>query len=263
MNKISKVIVSILVVSTFMLNSVVAFADNNDLENLRNEDLGNVARSTEVKANTDGISYGALLKITDIEILYNKVNKFIEKNPDATEDDINIFLKKEMKKKYLSGKKQIDSSSSNEMVTLSYYSPTDLNPLEQALYDQNPWKGLQALWEGNKAVNEAQERYNGSLHNDNGDAFRHAYWNAMMVKHIDYSWAYDWATAHEEGAEGQPAIEGKMDLYNNMMGRLIGNANKSKSDEEIADIIQEAVRNGEMKIIANGNLVPTNSKGEK
>lgn len=84
-----------------------------------------------------------------------------------------------------------------------------------------------------------------------------------MVKHIDYSWAYDWATAHEEGAEGQPAIEKEMDLYNNMIGRLTVLGHESKSDERIADIIQGAVRNGEMKRIVNNKLAPTNSDGEK
>ncbi|WAM30715.1 hypothetical protein [Caldicellulosiruptor naganoensis] len=39
--------------------------------------------------------------------------------------------------------------------------------------------------------------------------------------------------------------------------------NESKSDEEIADIIQNAVRNGKMKRIVDNKLAPTNSEGEK
>ncbi|WP_408609373.1 DUF6973 domain-containing protein [Caldicellulosiruptor changbaiensis] len=135
---------------------------------------------------------------------------------------------------------------------------------EQELFNQNLIKGLKAIWAGYKADTEDREKYNDSvLHNGNGDAFRHAYWNALMVKYIDYSWAYDWATAHEEGATGQPAIEKEMDLYNNMMGRTLVLGNESKSDEEIADIIQNAVRNGKMKRIVDNKLVPTNSEGEK
>ncbi|WDU82771.1 DUF6973 domain-containing protein [Caloramator sp. Dgby_cultured_2] len=146
---------------------------------------------------------------------------------------------------------------------LSYPAPVSLNPKEQELYNKNPFKGLKAIWQGKKAMDETEKRYSEGLHNGNGDAFRHAYWNAMMVKHIDYNWALDWATAHEEGAVGQPSIEKEMDLYNNEVGRKAVLGKESKSDTEIADIIQGMVRNGKMKRIVNNKLVNTNSEGER
>ncbi|WP_083238854.1 DUF6973 domain-containing protein [Caloranaerobacter ferrireducens] len=65
------------------------------------------------------------------------------------------------------------------------------------------------------------------------------------------------------GASGQPEIEKEMDLYNNKIGRIIGSRNKSKSDNSLADIVQQDVRNGRMRRIVKEKLVKTNSDGER
>jgi len=73
-----------------------------------------------------------------------------------------------------------------------------------------------------KASIEAQRRFSGpSLHNERGDAFRHCYWNALMVKAVDAKLAKEFTDAHEE-RPGQPTREKKMDLHNNAVGREIG-----------------------------------------
>nr|WP_207644712.1 hypothetical protein [Caloranaerobacter ferrireducens] len=54
-----------------------------------------------------------------------------------------------------------------------------------------------------------------------------------------------------------------MDLYNNKIGRIIGSRNKSKSDNSLADIVQQDVRNGRMRRIVKEKLVKTNSDGER
>ncbi|WP_069650303.1 DUF6973 domain-containing protein [Caloranaerobacter ferrireducens] len=130
----------------------------------------------------DEINYGKLLKLEDVEYFMGKLNDYIKQNPDATNEELNRFLKAEMRKKYLNKNIKV-----NEVIAYSNYpAPVDLNPEEQKLYNENPTKGLKAIWQGKKAFNEANERYSSGLHNGNGDAFRHAYWNALMVKHIDY-----------------------------------------------------------------------------
>jgi len=211
-------------------------------------------------ANAKSISFGRLIEVEDVDYFINEINDYIEQHPGVSEDKINKFIRQEMKKKYSNKMKYKET---NDGMMIQYYAPTDLNPEEQELYDSNPYKGLQALYYGNKAIDESEARYSSGLHNGNGDAFRHAYWNALMVKHIDYDWAVAWATAHEEGAEGQPLIEKQMDLYNNAEGRVLGAVNESKSDTQIADIVEAAVDDGNMKRIVNNELVPTDSSGKK
>lgn len=55
--------------------------------------------------------------------------------------------------------------------------------------------------------------------NGKQDAFRHAYWNALMLDEVGRYWAERWGTAHEDGATSQPQIERTLDLTNNERGR--------------------------------------------
>ncbi|WP_344484886.1 DUF6973 domain-containing protein [Glycomyces endophyticus] len=60
-----------------------------------------------------------------------------------------------------------------------------------------------------------------SLHNGKADAFRHCYWNALMVHYIDAQQAKIVADRHEADP-GLPQDEVGMDLHNNAAGRDIG-----------------------------------------
>lgn len=59
------------------------------------------------------------------------------------------------------------------------------------------------------------------------DAFRHAYWNALMVAEIDSSWASKWATAHE--SETPTGNDKSMDLKNNSTGRNLSSSGAARS----------------------------------
>ncbi|MFJ8478389.1 DUF6973 domain-containing protein [Kitasatospora sp. NPDC094011] len=59
-----------------------------------------------------------------------------------------------------------------------------------------------------------------SLHNGQGDAFRHCYWNARMTIDMGVNTAKGFGDRHEEG--GGPEDEKRMDLYNNAQGRWFG-----------------------------------------
>ena len=52
------------------------------------------------------------------------------------------------------------------------------------------------------------------------DAFRHAYWNALLTQRFDEGWTSDFTTAHEQRHNNLPHAEA-MDLYNNEVGRRI------------------------------------------
>lgn len=90
------------------------------------------------------------------------------------------------------------------------------------------------------------------------DAFRHAYWNAMMTKEYGKEWAEQFATAHE-GLPGNPATREAMDLYNNEVGRQIAIDHSDASPEELADLVQQAVTDGRMLVVdAHGQLARSN-----
>lgn len=104
-----------------------------------------------------------------------------------------------------------------------------------------------------EAKNEAIKRYGdgtkGGQDDGHGDAFRHAYWNALMTKEYGAEWTRQYATAHE-GLNGNPANREAMDLYNNEVGQNIAAANPDASPEELAGLVADAVHNGETLVIA-------------
>jgi hypothetical protein len=86
------------------------------------------------------------------------------------------------------------------------------------------------------------------------DAFRHAYWNALLTKRFGEEFATSYATAHE-GVPGNPADKEAMDLYNNQLGRRIAAENPNASEEELAQLVADAVKNGKAVVIdGNGEL---------
>jgi hypothetical protein len=90
------------------------------------------------------------------------------------------------------------------------------------------------------------------------DAFRHAYWNALLTSEFGEEWTENYATAHE-GLPGNPSTREAMDLYNNEVGRNIAIENPDADDEELADLVKEAVENGEMLVVnEDGELIQSN-----
>jgi hypothetical protein len=81
-----------------------------------------------------------------------------------------------------------------------------------------------------------------------GDAFRHAYWNALMHSELGSDWSETLTTAHE-GIPGNPGIREAMDLHNNEVGRQIAREHPGASREELANHVQQAVREGRMVVI--------------
>ncbi|MDR6989822.1 hypothetical protein J2Y66_004339 [Paenarthrobacter nitroguajacolicus] len=105
------------------------------------------------------------------------------------------------------------------------------------------------------AFSIADERFPSADRNDDqNDAFRHAYWNALMVKEFGADWAEDYATAHEQ-LPGNPAPREAMDLYNNEVGRNVAISNPDASAEELADLIEEAVNHGDT-VVVGPDLLP-------
>lgn len=103
---------------------------------------------------------------------------------------------------------------------------------------------------------------------DNGgqlDAFRHAYWMALLSQHISPKKAYKLSIAHEKGnreafeknerEEGAvpDSMASVMDIINNQLGIQIGLANRQSNspmgNTQLITFIKEKVIKGEMRIL--------------
>lgn len=93
------------------------------------------------------------------------------------------------------------------------------------------------------------------------DAFRHGFWMASLTKQIGARRALSLGRAHERGnyqdfkrrrlEEGDipDKAAGDMDLYNNVIGSVIGIELKISDEKIVIDAVLSAIRDGKMKII--------------
>ncbi|ACU38567.1 DUF6973 domain-containing protein [Actinosynnema mirum] len=109
------------------------------------------------------------------------------------------------------------------------------------------------------ALETAHERFGpGGLTDGHGDAFRHAYWNALMTRRYGEEWTRDFATAHERAPTGHE-VPVAMDLHNNEVGRDIARANPDAGPGELAELVERAVRDGRTLVVDRSDvLVPSN-----
>lgn len=136
-------------------------------------------------------------------------------------------------------------------VDLDEIKPLTITEKEAAMLDDlSVWekKAFQEIHD--VSFEEADKRFETDDRNDDhNDAFRHAYWNAIMADEYGNEWAHDYGTAHER-IPGNNAAREAMDLYNNEVGRQITEANPDASREELADLVEQAVRDGRMVVVA-------------
>ncbi|MCF4123518.1 hypothetical protein L1785_21350 [Antribacter sp. KLBMP9083] len=100
------------------------------------------------------------------------------------------------------------------------------------------------------AFSEGDARFDSPDQNDDhNDAFRHAYWNALMAREYGQDWAHDYGTAHEQLPYNTAPAREAMDLYNNEVGRRIQEENPGADEAELAGLIEQAVKNGEMVVV--------------
>lgn len=91
--------------------------------------------------------------------------------------------------------------------------------------------------------------YPDSVDDGQGDAFRHAYWNALMAQRYGPEWTEMYGNAHEK-VGGNPPNREAMDLFNNELGREIGTANPDASPEELQQLIKNEIENGNALVLA-------------
>ncbi|TNY36169.1 DUF6973 domain-containing protein [Thermomonospora catenispora] len=89
----------------------------------------------------------------------------------------------------------------------------------------------------------------GGWQDGHGDAWRHAYWNALMTRDFGAEWTEKFTIAHERIADKNPGPREAMDLYNNEVGRQIALQHPNATNEELARYVRQAVAEGRMVVI--------------
>lgn len=117
---------------------------------------------------------------------------------------------------------------------------------EKSFVKNSPFVAWDFKTAADEATAEAKKRFPDSLHNGSGDAFRHAYWNALMTKARGPELAKQYADAHENFPGNDPN-EKTMDLINNSLGRLIGVASRNSDNRLLADLVEQALKDGMLK----------------
>lgn len=136
-------------------------------------------------------------------------------------------------------------------VDVPFYGEQSVTETEAKLLAQaGPLGAYDILQIRDQADAEARLRFPGDdQHDNNADAFRHAYANALMVQRFGPEFAAAYATAHEQIPGNYGAVEA-MDLYNNERGRVIGQLSPGASHEELANQVEHAVRGGQMVVVS-------------
>lgn len=205
-------------------------------------------RSIKLEA-TETVNLSSLTQ-EDLNYIFELGNTYISENSNATEEDVDTYLKNEM----------IQLCVAKPFDEVDYYN-TGLTKAEFWLAAKHPFKALKVNNCRNQATSKANEFYSEGLYQGNGDAFRHVYWNALMTIEIGASWAESFATAHEsETADG---IDKTMDLNNNASGRNAGATYSDLNEDDLAEQIKTNVTNGFYVRIVNEELVATNGEGLK
>lgn len=216
--------------------------------------------------NQVNVDYASVIKsYSDVEKYLGLLEAYKASNPESTLKEQDEYLSEIMGADLL-----LNNDFNIEIAPLADYDyipivSDRLTEPEKKVFNSNKVYGLAALAAAQKATMNAEGIYTkASLHNGNGDAFRHTLWNAYMTDTTSKSYAASFATAHEDGYPGQPAIERSMDLNNNALGRTVVIKLPNLSGEiEAVKTVQALIDGGKAKRISGTSLVATNSKEKK
>lgn len=208
----------------------------------------------------------------DFIYLCSLEREFRSANPTATPDDVAFYLNSELEN--INHNNTVYNTNSLGS-GINYIFGVNLTSEEIALFAAYPVQAIQAYNASVDATSKEEEFYtNPHTDNNNSNAFRHGYWNALMEKRIskDYrvnlgtpqypfyttirlDFAKMFADAHEYGMSG-PSTE--MDYLNNAVGRSHGALYKDLSDHNMAVKMTERIANGEFYRNINGQILPSN-----
>ena len=188
------------------------------------------------------IERGEVLTEDDFCEIYNIYETNLAKGIQLTDNEILTLLVKKINDK------------ENQPSTYAYnILGKNATKEELLLVAKYPTQSVKIFNNSSTASNTASSLYKAeTLYLGNGDAFRHAYWNALNVKSVGADIAKAFANAHEsETPEGNDKT---MDLRNNTVGRNIGRIYSNSSNATIKNKVIEAVNQGRLYRLYNNNI---------
>lgn len=188
------------------------------------------------------IERGGVLTEDDFCEIYNIYETNLSKGIELTDNEILTLLVKKINDK------------ENQPSTYAYnLLGKNATKEELLLVVKYPTQSVKIFNNSSTASNTASSLYKAeTLYLGNGDAFRHAYWNALNVKSVGADIAKAFANAHEsETPEGNDKT---MDLRNNTVGRNIGRIYSNSSNATIKNKVIEAVNQGRLYRLYNNNI---------
>ncbi|MGM0816196.1 MAG: DUF6973 domain-containing protein [Bacillota bacterium] len=186
------------------------------------------------------------------------------KDNEYTEEEMNRFATQEIKSTLTNKTREYIMTT---MKTGYSYIPgfSDLTEKEVELARQHPVEFVTYASTAKNASDETNKYFGKSqLWQGNGDAFRHTYWNAILVPNFGgtmkgpnhgYNRAKVWTTAHEQNSKG---ADREMDLYNNEQGRQLGVTKYYNTNTQFSKSIRTMVKQGSLVRIVKGQLTATN-----
>ena len=188
------------------------------------------------------IERGGVLTEDDFCEIYNIYETNLAKGIELTDNEILTLLVKKINDK------------ENQPSTYAYnILGKNATKEELLLVAKYPTQSVKIFNNSSTASNTASSLYKAeTLYLGNGDAFRHAYWNALNLKSVGADIAKAFANAHEsETPEGNDKT---MDLRNNTVGRNIGRIYSNSSNATIKNKVIEAVNQGRLYRLYNNNI---------
>lgn len=243
------------VISGIIFSSPI-LANTNAMETSKVEGVIKTTIETNREENQSIIiERGGVLTEDDFCEIYNIYETNLAKGIQLTDNEILTLLVKKINDK------------ENQPSTYAYnLLGKNATKEELLLVAKYPTQSVKIFNNSSTASNTASSLYKAeTLYLGNGDAFRHAYWNALNVKSVGADIAKAFANAHEsETPEGNDKT---MDLRNNTVGRNIGRIYSNSSNATIKNKVIEAVNQGRLYRLYNNNikgkLITTDSSGRK
>lgn len=189
-----------------------------------------------------------------INSLQATVNDIKENNDSITEEELNLYIMDAIEREY-----ELQNSTRTNLPTYEGM----LNSAEKDLFASNPVKGLFALSSANTATTWTNQLFESSVtYLGNGDAYRHAFWQAILAEAYGISYAREWGDAHELTSSG---VDKSMDLLNNNIGRNLGASigGNQYIEARISSALLTKISNGELWRVVDGQLCATDGTGRQ
>jgi hypothetical protein len=120
------------------------------------------------------------------------------------------------------------------------------NPAEIALIMQYPVAALFINNNAGKAEDETIVKFGTNGLNNQSDAFRHAYWQALNTKSVGGYMTLLFSSAHETSTPNQFSLEKEMDIHNNLIGIALYNSNPGLTNAQYSLLVWNAGQNGNL-----------------